>query len=516
MRARTYRPFPSSSQSCERHKIWDGSGSRSGALTDKDITTEATDVDQWLTEFAPRGTGRFMCRISRGGERSFYFRYTTSNGDRDTLRIGAYHPKGINGYSLAQARARAMEWRRLCSTGVRDLRDHLENLASAAKDAEARATRVAAETDDAAILERQRRLTLRALFERWRTGSLQPRLRADGKRIRRKDGGQYTADQFERYVLPKLGNQFSTEVRKADLMAILDNVRAAGKLRTCNVLLADLKQMFSFALVREIVDRNPLDLVTKNDAGGSDALRERVLTIEEITALPRLLSTARINPRTEAAIWLILATGARVGELTEAVWNDEGLSLDELAVLPEVASVKLGVVDAVNRRWYLPTTKNEREHTIHLSDFALRQIAKIEALREARITDDGQEVIVPWLFPNSAATGPVNVKSFGKQLADRQRPPERRLKGRSKQTDSLRLSGGRWTAHDLRRTTGKLMASIGISGDVIDECLNHVIESRVRRTYIRDRRPLEQANAFDALGSRLAQIAAAKSAVERA
>jgi hypothetical protein len=60
------------------------------------------------------------------------------------------------------------------------------------------------------------------------------------------------------------------------------------------------------------------------------------------------------------------------------------------------------------------------------------------------------------------------------------------------------------------------MASIGISGDVIDECLNHVIESRVRRTYIRDRRPLEQANAFDALGSRLAQIAAGKSPVERA
>ena len=481
-------------------------------LTDRDINVEATDVDQWLTEFAPRGTGRFMCRISRGGERSFYFRYTTSKGDRDTLRIGAYHPKGVNGYSLAQARAQAMEWRRLCSSGIRDLRDHLESLASA----EVKARRAASEGDEAANLERERRLTLRALFERWRTVSLQPRLRADGKRIGRKDGGQYTSEQFERYVLPKLGERPATDVRKADLMAILDDVRAAGKLRTCNVLLADLKQMFSFALVREIVDRNPLDLVTKNDAGGSDALRERVLTVEEVAILPHLLSKARINPRTEAAIWLILATGVRVGELTGAVWNGEGLSLDDLAALPEAAAVKLGVVDAVNRRWYMPTTKNEREHTIHLSEFAFQQIAKIEALRESRIDDHGDEVSVPWLFPNSAATGPVNVKSFGKQLADRQRPPERRLKGRSKRTDSLRLPGGRWTAHDLRRTTGTLMASIGISGDVIDECLNHVIESRVRRTYIRDRRPLEQANAFDALGSRLAQIAAAKSDVESA
>ena len=56
------------------------------------------------------------------------------------------------------------------------------------------------------------------------------------------------------------------------------------------------------------------------------------------------------------------------------------------------------------------------------------------------------------------------------------------------------------------------MAKLGFSGDVIDECLNHVIESRVRRTYIRDRRPEEQARAFDALGVRLATLSGAEAA----
>ena len=42
-----------------------------------------------------------------------------------------------------------------------------------------------------------------------------------------------------------------------------------------------------------------------------------------------------------------------------------------------------------------------------------------------------------------------------------------------------------------------------MSSDVIDECLNHVIESRVRRTYIRNRRPEQQARAFDASGDKL-------------
>lgn len=50
------------------------------------------------------------------------------------------------------------------------------------------------------------------------------------------------------------------------------------------------------------------------------------------------------------------------------------------------------------------------------------------------------------------------------------------------------------------------MASLGVSGDVIDESLNHIIESRVRRTYIRDRREAEQAQAFDALGNLLLEL----------
>jgi site-specific recombinase XerD len=58
---------------------------------------------------------------------------------------------------------------------------------------------------------------------------------------------------------------------------LLDEVIAAGKLRTTNVLLAALKQMFRFALAREIFERNPLQTVTKRDAGGKEAERRRTL-----------------------------------------------------------------------------------------------------------------------------------------------------------------------------------------------------------------------------------------------
>jgi len=41
---------------------------------------------------------------------------------------------------------------------------------------------------------------------------------------------------------------------------------------------------------------------------------------------------------------------------------------------------------------------------------------------------------------------------------------------------------------------------------VIDECLNHKMQSKMARVYIHDRREQEQARAFDALGNRLTEI----------
>ena len=54
-------------------------------------------------------------------------------------------------------------------------------------------------------------------------------------------------EQFERRVFAALGAIAAINVRRADILAILDAVKAEGKLRTANILLADLKQIFRFA-----------------------------------------------------------------------------------------------------------------------------------------------------------------------------------------------------------------------------------------------------------------------------
>jgi len=478
------------------------------AITDKAMQSKPTDKDQWFSDDWGRGDGRFLGRVTSKGRSCFYFRYTLPDGNRDTLPIGDYCKDGKGGVTLADARATALEWSKLYKGGAKNLREHFARIEATARQAEQASREQAEAAEKAAELERERRISVRTLFDRWCLVDLKPHTRADGKRAGRKDGGQYSREQFERHVFPSIGGIAAADIRKADVMTILDALKSDGKLRTCNVLLADLKQMFAFALGRDIIERNPLDTVTKRQAGGTETMRERVLSVDEIATLANLVPQANLNQRTAAAIWVLLATGARIGELMGAAWRDHGADVKALAALPEAMDVKVGLVDLEAKTWHLPTTKNEREHTIHLSAFAIKHFRRLEALRE--VDDSGQPV--PWVFPNSLQSGPVCVKSFGKQLADRQRPADMRMSGRSKQTESLMLPGGKWTAHDLRRTAGTLMASLGISGDVIDECLNHVIESRVRRTYIRDRRPLEQARAFDALGEKLEQLTSGKRA----
>ena len=113
-----------------------------------------------------------------------------------------------------------------------------------------------------------------------------------------------------------------------------------------------------------------------------------------------------------------------------------------------------------------------------------RLSASASVLRQHREVNtkstDGE--LSPWVFPATDNSMPVCVKSFGKQLADRQRTPEQRLSNRTKAVTSLTMPGGRWTAHDLRRTAATLMARCDFGSDTINECLGHRAWAGTRST----------------------------------
>ncbi|MEI6270315.1 MAG: hypothetical protein WCP01_15675 [Methylococcaceae bacterium] len=95
-------------------------------------------------------------------------------------------------------------------------------------------------------------------------------------------------------------------------------------------------------------------------------------------------------------------------------------------------------------------------------------------------------------------------KSITKQVGSRH--SDNILSNRSKHNQALVLIGGKWTPHDLRRTGATIMGDLGIAPDVTEKCLNHTEENKVKRIYQRQKLEVEQAEAWQVLGDRLALL----------
>lgn len=311
--------------------------------------------------------------------------------------------------------------------------------------------------------------TVSQLFEQWMGTDV----------VKRKDGGTEMRRCFQKDVIPILGKVTAEDVTRAMIVSILDNITRRGASIVARNLLGDLRQMFNFALKREIVDRNPTDQLRRDDFG-KKVERERNLSVEEIQQLARAIPEARLKKSTQAAIWIMLATGCRVGELTRARW--------------EHVDMNLGT-------WKIPAenAKNGAPLSIALSDFAQRQFDVLKETSEAS----------SWCLPNRKKDDHVCIKSLCKQVTDRQRSKEA-MNHRSKKLTALSLPGGYWTPHDLRRTAATLMAGplLKIQPEVIERCLNHKEQNQMKRIYQRYDYQSEMNAAWNKLGKLLPGLAA--------
>lgn len=329
-----------------------------------------------------------------------------------------------------------------------------------------RATQMQALADQAARIEAieiaQARMTVRQLFEHWMKVDL----------TRRKDGGSEARRMLEKDVLPTIGAMAVEDVRKGHVSLLLDPILERGANRMAKVILSLVRQMFRFAVDRDIIEQDPTAAIRKARIGGAPVERDRVLSEDEIRELYKKLPNAELIPTTEIIVSLCLATGCRIGEIVEAKW--EHVRLNE-------------------RCYYLPTTKNKKPIAIYLSDFA---IAQFETLK----TFTGDSI---WCFPSRDGSHHVCKKSVTKQIGDRQRQNKEPLSRRSPLTQALVLPGGKWSPHDLRRTAGTLMTSLGVLPEVADKCLNHIEQNRMKRIYLRYNYENEKREAWRLLGERL-------------
>lgn len=381
-------------------------------------------------------------RIYPSGIRSWQFRYRFGD-KRRTMPLGrAEH------VSLKEARTATQDARKLLDQG----KDPIEEM-----------KRLAAEQEAARKAQESRR-TFSQAVERW----MELELSAG-----RKDGGAECMRSLGKDVLPILGGRPLDEVRRGDLVDILDGIVSRGSRVQANHVFGDLKQFFNWCEARDWIERHPLRGVSKERIGGRETERDRILSPDELVELRDKLPAAHFEPQTEAAIWIMLSTLCRVGELIQARWED---------------------VDLDAATWRIPAgnSKNAKEHIVYLSPYSVRQF---RALHDRTKWSD-------WCLPSTMKDGEhVCMKSITRQLRDRMRNSA--LSNRTKATGALILAGGAWTAHDLRRSGATLMGELGVLSEIIERCLNHVEPSKIKRTYQRHEYSAEKRAAWRRLGDYL-------------
>jgi len=252
-----------------------------------------------------------------------------------------------------------------------------------------------------------------------------------------------------RYIYPALGDRPIGAVRRGEIIHLLDQIEDKSGTRSADVALMALRRVFNWWAIRDETFTPPIVRGMGRHSTTAHA-RSRILDDDELRRVWKAAESAGVFG---AFLQFLLLTGARRGEV-------DAMTHGEIAA---------GV-------WTLPASRNKtgQELARPLSRAAL---AIIE--RQPRIAD------VPFIF----TTG------------------KRPLRGVWRMKASLDEATGvtGWIMHDLRRTARSLLSRCGVSDNVAERCLGHVIGG-VRGIYDRHRYQAEMLSAYEALAAQIERI----------
>lgn len=429
-------------------------------------------------EFRDQTVRGLQLRVTKAGIKTWTFRYRRqSDMQLQRLTLGIFPVMG-----LSEARTRALE----------------------------ESTKAARGGDPADDVKRRKEAdTFKELADDWLERHAVPNKSAKAVRDDR--------SMLERHILPEIGKMKIAEIRKRDVLRMLDitvakcdtraeDSKKRGKKKRKerkpekpqaprrlshrpNRVFELTRAIFRWAVGRDILQIDPTYMMKAPIKREKE--RERVLDPNEIRRLWSVLDRAPVVrrgnkgvprgkpvlgpddvPMTKAValvLKLALATGQRIGEVS-------GTHKSELTL------------DGPTPIWVIPGSrcKNGKSNRVPLSPIA------VELFKEAIALNDAS----PWVFASALGEdGPIDPHAPTKAV-------ERARK---------MVAIGDFRAHDLRRTAATSMAELGINPHTISLVLNHIsarkgtITGRVYIHYSYDR---EKREALDAWSKRLSEILA--------
>jgi len=226
---------------------------------------------------------------------------------------------------------------------------------------------------------------------------------------------------LRRHILPKFGNRALDEISTAELSELINRMREADYAPgTINRVIVIIRYLFNLARKWKTpgAEENP----AAGLSAGPDVKRSRYLSDEEVKRLVDALAVDE-NQSAAQAILLILLTGARRNEVTQAKWD---------------------YVDWDKRTLLVPRAKSGKPRTIALNASAMSQLRGL--LMSTRSE---------YIFPSPVTGRPPASLFF----------PWQRIRERAGLAD-VRI-------HDLRHSFASFLVNRGVSLYVVQGLLGH-------------------------------------------
>jgi len=273
-------------------------------------------------------------------------------------------------------------------------------------------------------------------------------LRREGSKLRSE---AWRRGILERLVFPTLGPRPVHEVRRRDIVELLDKIEDERGPVMADRTLAVVRKLFNWHAARDEDFRTPI-VRGMARTKPKERARDRVLTDDELRAIWKAAEAGQ-GPF-ERLVQFLLLTAARRNEAAQMRWSE---------------------IDGTG--WTLPAARNKVKVDLirPLSDKAQNVLAKVHRLAGCA-----------YVFSTNGRS-PISGYDYFKRRLDA-------------------ASGvSHWTLHDLRRTARSLMSRAGINSDHAECCLGHVILG-VRGVYDRHDYYREKQQAFEELAALIERI----------
>jgi integrase len=367
-------------------------------LTDRFCAGAKPRDGELQTDYFDTQVSGLALRVTQNGHRSWTF-HCTLGGKRKRLTFGSYPAISLG--------------------GARTLADEARVAVAAGHDPSLTATE-----------------TLQHICELY--------MARDGAKLR---SAKWQKGVLNRHVYPTLGSRPIAEIRRSEIVRLLDQIEEGSGAAMATQTLAIVRKIMNWHATRTDDFLSPI-VRGMARIQLSEQARDRILSDDELRKI-----WVTNNEMFGAYVRFLLLTAARRNEAAKMTWA-------ELA----------------GSHWTLPAARNKTGVDL------VRPLSRTAQAILAGLPKAGEFV---W----SANGGAAPIAGFAKF--------KRRF-------DAASGTKG-WALHDLRRTARSLMSRAGVPSDHAERCLGHVIGG-VRGVYDRHEYHCEKAQAFEALAALVERI----------